>query len=78
LTSGWWLIGRVRGTLVLTADGQIDPLSTIDNSDTLLLTDGTHTLGYITGADSTLVGSSAQHIAANIVQGTLTIGGDFS
>ena len=43
-----------------------------------MIADGTHTLGNITGAGSTLVGSSATLTVASIVQDTLTIGGDYS
>ncbi len=64
------------GTLVLSAGGQINPLSTIDNDATFLIADGSHALGAISGTGSTLVDGGAQLTADSIVQDTLTIGGD--
>lgn len=66
------------GTLVLTAGGQIDPSSAIGNDATLLIADGEHTLGVITGTGSLLVGNSTMLNVESIFQSTLVIGGDFS
>ena len=66
------------GTLGLTGNGQIDPSSAIENDATLVVADGTHALGNITGAGSTLVGGSAMLTVASIVQDSLTIGGNYS
>ncbi len=66
------------GTLVLTAGGQIDPSSAIDNDATLLIADGEHLLGIVNGTGSLLVGDSVQLGVTSLVQNTLAIGGDFS
>ncbi|MCC6125502.1 MAG: autotransporter-associated beta strand repeat-containing protein [Pirellulales bacterium] len=63
------------GTLVLSGNGQIDPLSLIDNSGTFLITDGSHAVGNIVGGGSTLVSDTAQLFATQIVQSALTVGG---
>jgi autotransporter-associated beta strand protein len=66
------------GTLALTAGGQIDPSSAIGNDATLLIADGSHSLGVIGGTGSLLVGDSPQLSVTSLVQNTLEIGGDFS
>ena len=66
------------GILALSAGGQIDALSTIDNRATFLVADGTHTVGDIAGSGSIMVGNNARLTAHSIVQDTLTIGGDYS
>jgi fibronectin-binding autotransporter adhesin len=65
------------GTLALANDGQISPLSTIDNNATFLIADGVapHTVGVITGAGTTRLFDGARLTASSITQGTLAIGG---
>ena len=65
------------GTLALAAGGHIDPLSAVENDGTFLIADGTHSLAAISGTGSTLLGSSATLGVPSIVQGSLTIGGDY-
>jgi fibronectin-binding autotransporter adhesin len=66
------------GTLALATDGQIDPLSTIDNSSIFLVSEGAHTVGEIIGSGATFVAGSAQLSASSIIQNMLMIGGNFS
>jgi autotransporter-associated beta strand protein len=66
------------GTLALSASGQINPLSLIDNDATFLITGGSHTLGAINGTGSTLVDDTTQLNVFSIVQDTLSIGGNHS
>jgi autotransporter-associated beta strand protein len=64
------------GTLALSGNGQINPLSTIDNDATFLIADdiASHSLGTITGTGTTQLNNGAQLTATSIVQGMLTIG----
>jgi autotransporter-associated beta strand protein len=65
------------GTLALANEGQISPLSEIDNSATFLIADDTapHTVGVIAGTGVTRLPDGAELTAASITQGALVIGG---
>ena len=64
------------GTLALSGNGQINPLSTIDNDATFLIADdiAPHSVGTITGTGTTQLYNGAQLTVTSIVQGTLTLG----
>ncbi|MBN2580810.1 MAG: autotransporter-associated beta strand repeat-containing protein [Pirellulales bacterium] len=64
----------IAGTLALAPNGQINPLSTIDNDATFLIDGGTHTVGTIIGTGVTQLNSGTQLITPSITQGTLIIG----
>jgi autotransporter-associated beta strand protein len=66
------------GTLALTSTGQISPTSGVNNNATLVVIDGSHALGTVSGSGSLKVGGSSTLTATSIVQDTLTIGGDYS
>ena len=66
------------GAVALTNGGHLNSHAMIDNDATFVIADGTHTLGDIIGSGSTLVGGSVQLNATSIVQGTLSLGGDYS
>jgi hypothetical protein len=71
-------IDQNGGTLVLSAGGQINRLSLVDNDAAFVVADGSHTLGNIVGTGALKIGDSAQLTATSIVQDSLVIGGDYS
>ena len=63
------------GTLALATNGQIAASSSILNSATFMVVDGTHTVNAISGTGTTMVLGTSSLTAPSISQGTLTIGG---